>query len=175
MNNSKNKRRSKRRSKRYSNKFGININDKIKSGGSGDIYILNLGPKKYILKYIREDGITSGSVTNEVEIQNIAASLGIAPKILTYGKDFIIMDYINGINLYDYRTKYPQNKYIIEKINKAYDKLHHANILHNDAVPGNILIDNNNKVYIIDYGTSEYNKNNDNYFKYEKFNDDFFE
>lgn len=94
-------------------------------------------------------------------IQQMASEAEIAPKVLTYTKDYIIMEYIDGITVEQYLEQCESDQdieLIYDIILNAIDKLHSLNIKHNDLMTSNIIITKNGKIMIIDYGSSEYNE-----------------
>jgi len=72
---------------------------------------------------------------------------------------FIVMEYFPGKSLKDFmkqngRLDYRQKILIILQIAEALAAIHAAHICHRDIKPGNVLIDNNQKVKLIDFGTA---------------------
>jgi predicted Ser/Thr protein kinase len=98
-------------------------------------------------------------IHNEIKIQKLASELRIAPKILSYTDDYIIMEYINGSTLDKYLNGDKGHKYetIKKKLQGTIDKMHKYGIKHNDLIGPNIMIDTNGKIYIIDFGMATYN------------------
>jgi predicted Ser/Thr protein kinase len=98
------------------------------------------GNKRFIVKYLTVDN-DKKNIKNEIINQNIAAKIGIAPKILTYTDDYILMDFIDGITVEQYLQKYENSDKLIRKILEALSKLHEKNIIHRDVHLGNFIID----------------------------------
>jgi serine/threonine protein kinase len=98
-------------------------------------------------------------IHNEIKIQKLASELRIAPKILSYTDDYIIMEYIHGSTLDKYLKGDKGHKYetIKKKLQGTIDKMHKYGIKHNDLIGPNIMIDTNGKIYIIDFGMATYN------------------
>ncbi len=71
----------------------------------------------------------------------------------------ILLEYIDGFNLLDYQLKYDldnNQKYsIILKILNTVKSAHMRGIIHRDIKPTNVMIDIDNNVKIIDFGTSK--------------------
>jgi predicted Ser/Thr protein kinase len=151
------------------------LGPKIGSGKQGDIYEFYLNGKKFIIKINNPVRGRAVPVNNEreVAIQQLAASKGIAPKVLTYTKDYIVMEPVDGITVEQYLFEGGDIDLIIDQIDKAVDKLHSVGIRHNDLLPSNIMITrkgNTFKIYIIDYGSSDY----DPEFTDDDYEDDYF-
>ncbi len=66
------------------------------------------------------------------------------------------MEYIDGIGLRQYCTEYFSDHAsiinVLSQIASALDYAHSQQILHRDIKPGNILVDNNGVVKILDFG-----------------------
>lgn len=71
----------------------------------------------------------------------------------------ILMDYIDGRNLTDFLAENPSEKLrlrVMEQVLSTIAYVHHANIIHNDIKPENILVTRaNNDVKLIDFGLSD--------------------
>ncbi len=130
-------------------------------GAYGKVYEACMGKDcKYALKITRiRDGYTN---TIEPEISKIAGDINIGPKVYDYGDcknlttntKWILMDKIIGKRLSE---TYPYDSNIIKmSLEKYYKLFKQAGILQNDLKGDNILIDNFNNVYIIDYGEADY-------------------
>lgn len=77
----------------------------------------------------------------------------------------IVTEYINGETLDN--IKYLDLNYgiklkIIKEIGNVLEYMHVNNMIHRDLKPGNILIDNNNNIYLIDYGIAKICSNKKN-------------
>jgi serine/threonine-protein kinase len=72
------------------------------------------------------------------------------------GSWFLVMEYIDGIGLRQYCTEYFSDHAsiinVLSQIASALDYAHSQQILHRDIKPGNILVDNNGVVKILDFG-----------------------
>jgi serine/threonine protein kinase len=146
---------------RNRNRFGISLGKLVGHGKQGSVYEFLNGPKKYLIKINDKNSIVD--IRKEVFIQKMAIDIGVAPKILSFTKDYIVMEYIDGLTVEELLEIGPLSKKIIDKIYDTIDKLHSIGIIHNDLMPSNIMItlDSNDNIIIkiIDYGSSEYNKN----------------
>ena len=85
-------------------------------------------------------------------------------KILDYFEDenyiFIVMEYINGGNLYSFikkrmKLKEKMAKYIFKQIISAINYIHKHNIVHKDIKLENILLDINHGIKICDFGIAK--------------------
>lgn len=77
------------------------------------------------------------------------------------GTVYYVMDYINGRSLHDIVKEggpLPEKEAIwyILQVCKALEYVHAHNILHLDIKPGNIMIDQNGKAILIDFGASKH-------------------
>lgn len=105
---------------------------------------------EYIIKLRNND---------EVKTQQLATEYGLAPKIIEFGDEYIIMEKINGFTfarllpLYVRQHKFEQLNSIVCNIVLANQKLIELGISHGDLHSSNILIDpaQNDRIYIIDY------------------------
>lgn len=70
---------------------------------------------------------------------------------------YILMEYIDGLDLVDWFRKNPSNEQIfnlIKQLLEALKYIHEKNIVHSDINPNNIIINNYEIPYIIDFGIS---------------------
>ena len=75
---------------------------------------------------------------------------------------FIVMEYVEGITLKTYIEKKGQLNYkeaisIAIQVARGIEAAHHNNIVHRDIKPQNIIIDNDGKAHLIDFGISRIN------------------
>ena len=108
--------------------------------------------------YLKENGnvLKMGNIgINEVKIQNKAYELGIAPKIFSSGPGYIEMEFIKGLVIEEYLKKININREsIMAKVSNAENLLYNNGIDHRDFTGENIMITDDEKVIIIDYGSS---------------------
>lgn len=93
------------------------------------------------------------SQKNEAYFQSKAAELGLSPKVISTGKNQIVMERANGVvaSYFDKKTQ----AMIAEKTIDALKELHKIGIAHNDVHPGNVFYDTaTKKVQLIDFGNS---------------------
>lgn len=140
---------------------------KIASGGMGEIYLaedLKLN-RQVALKVLSDEfaseDVWKKQIINEaraaakIEHQNIVT---IHEIIEEYQTPVIVMEYIQGKTLDEvlHDRNLPVEKIIdiIKQICSALERLHKNNIIHRDIKSSNIVIDDQGKVCIIDFGLS---------------------
>ena len=125
-------------------------------------------PKFMRSKFTVENQIKE--LRNEIAIQQIAASAGIAPKILSYTDEYIVMQYIKGQTLNNFIKSHSKHEVteIMKKTQRLIDTMHGLGIKHNDLHGENILV-YQRRPYIIDFGMSEHSPN----FKQKDFENDY--
>ena len=76
------------------------------------------------------------------------------------GTAYLAMEYIRGINLDDYLQNkdvplsFQQAWKMLEPVAEALEKIHKMGIIHRDLNPGNLMIEENGTVKIIDFGSA---------------------
>lgn len=148
-------------------------NSKIKNlqcigeGADAEVYYFNLPQKAYILndiflnqgeyviKILKTQKPNHPPRYSEEEINRLKkySKYGIIPKIYYIDKNSIIMKYIKGITLKEFRKKYPE--YPLTDIRNRIIELENiwwkiGKFTHSDLHDGNILITKDLKVYLID-------------------------
>lgn len=128
------------------------------------IYIKNIRllPNEYILKIFKQ-------TLSEKQLEYFAklSNLKLIPEVFILNPVFLIMQYIEGITLFEYfrnKTKFKTNltKFeIYEKIKNLINKYHSFNLAHDDLNVSNILISKDN-VFFIDPGIILIGKNIEN-------------
>ena len=76
---------------------------------------------------------------------------GIAPRVLSDGKSDVVMEFIEGENLFQCRQKAPNNSKIYYTLKKAVIKLHSLGISHGEIRLGNIIISDKEDVLLVDF------------------------
>ncbi len=69
---------------------------KIFEGNRGEIFLLNYFGKKAVLKRFK---VADARVQKEAKILSLLAPFAIAPKLYEAGRDYIVMEYLEGISL----------------------------------------------------------------------------
>lgn len=70
-----------------------------------------------------------------------------------YFTGYIVMEFIEGLEIDSYLEKYPENiNNIFEQVIDGFVYLEEKSILHRDIRPANIMVDNEHNVKIIDFG-----------------------
>lgn len=156
----------------YINFDEIQFLDKVGEGGFGEVFLgkwngVKVAIKKLSVKHFKNRENISKFI-NEINIisslrhPNIVLYIGASIDCDNY---YMITEYLPGGSLFDYIRK---GKGFIEKeqISIAYEMavavlyLHSRSIVHCDLKSSNILIDNNQKVKIGDFGLSQFLKDN---------------
>ena len=127
---------------------------KVRVIGKGKTGIVVLLDEKRVIKIRRSDS-PKESLEIEAKIQSLA--FPVAPKVYNYGKNFIIMDYIEGEHLSDTR----KNKNILIDLLLKAKELEDKKIEHKELARPykNVIATENDKVYIIDYDSASIKEN----------------
>jgi RIO-like serine/threonine protein kinase len=142
--------------------FTVKNSDKLKSGEYILKLLLTVTPySKYQIEYLKK-----------------LSKYGLIPKIYYIDRYYCVMKYINGKSLDFFIKNSNEDKLNLILLNLAYiiNIWHDLGFVHGDLVDGNILIADNNKIYLIDpdiHNTLFFSKNIDvNYFmlKYSQIN-----
>ena len=114
------------------------------------------------INYILKESFSSDEIEmlkNEVSNLNILKRIDCVSKLIKYkfssDENYLICEYVEGRNFkslseYDIKEKVKYYKMLLE----AVKKIHNNKIIHCDLKPNNIIIDKNNNIKIIDFGTS---------------------
>ena len=150
--------------------------DSVGSGGFGQVYLaLKDGDKNaYILKTLKKECITKDNIKSFQKEIDILEELTKEPKcdyipnLYAYDKQntpYYVIDFISKGNLYYYLERHnydlPERyaKLIFKKIVKGILFCHNRNICHLDIKPLNIIFDKKFNPIIIDFGLSDFIKN----------------
>lgn len=140
-----------------------NITPMTNSTSSKKIYIDKNNPN-VIVKVIPDSSISSAQ--NEIAIHTIAATLGFTPPIhynyWTDGNTYLGMTKINGMTLADFYganiRDIPDS--IWKQVHNIIQTLYNNGIEYIDITPYNFMIDNNEKIWIIDFEHAKQIKQN---------------
>ncbi|WP_238883098.1 serine/threonine-protein kinase [Clostridium sp. YIM B02551] len=146
------------------------------NGGMGTVYLckdINSG-EFYAIKEIKEDNEFKIDAVSEVNMLNRLKHSGIPRVTDTFSTDgnlYMVEDYIDGWTLKEYLTEKGMVEaeeacHIILELCDIIGYLHSFNppIIYRDLKPTNIMITKDEKVLLIDFGTTKdykYNKNSD--------------
>jgi serine/threonine-protein kinase len=146
------------------------IKEQIGQGGMGVVFRAerteDTFDQQVAIKFIRHNQATKTNIERFKREQHILAGLshsGIAQLydggISAEGFPYIIMEYVNGVPLNEYCAQHHTTikeritlfKQVLEAVRYAYENL----IIHRDLKPGNILVDSNGEIKILDFGISK--------------------
>ena len=126
-------------------------------GKDANVYLVRSSKGKlYARKQFRKNK-NINAIKREVDMQKIAASVHLAPKVIEYNlnKKYIIMQALDK-NLFDLMKK--KNGKISQKYQKEmlkiFKTLDQIGIFHKDPSPLNFMFDSKDDLYIIDFGMS---------------------
>jgi serine/threonine protein kinase len=147
--------------------------EKLGTGGFGTTYLISDAGSKYVLKVLHNTAPKAIELfKQEAEVLKKLAHPGI-PKV-KYPSPFtylpqgsssplhcLIMDYIEGQNLYDYLKKRnfqpisePAALLWLRQLVVILHVVHRANYFHRDIKPENIMLGTDGKLVLIDFGTA---------------------
>lgn len=144
------------------------IIEKLGAGGMGEVYLADDKKlkRKVALKFLPERLISDPDLKARFNREAQATAALSHPNIATIyaieeidDKMFIVMQYIAGESLSDLISKGPisidKALEITIQICQGLSKAHGAGVVHRDIKPANILIDNDGKVKIVDFGLAK--------------------
>ena len=155
------------------------IIDDIGEGGFGKTFkVFNIENNEiYVIKKIPLKDKDLEQIQKEAEILSSIHNENIVKYFESFTDNeyfYIVMEYCQGLDLKKYINKYKKEKgnkrmdpniiykYIID-ICKGLKEIHSNNIIHRDIKPDNLLITENNKIKICDFGISKQLGPNNNY------------
>ena len=146
----------------------------IGNGGFGKVWkVIHINSKKeYCIKTINKRDIIEQKLINQLN-KEISIMYEInhphSIKLINHFEDentiYMIMEYASNGNLYSYMKKNKLNNEMISQflrdIISIIKYLHSLNIIHRDIKPENLLLDNNLRIKLCDYGWATHLKNNE--------------
>ena len=144
----------------------------VSSGYHGNIYLVYEEEYKIIKYYIdKELGLKELKILNNLNHPNL---LKIKEFFYYNNKLYLVQDYYSKGNLYSRSLKNPiskieYNKWIYQ-LNSILEYLHQNNICHNDLKLNNILLNDDDDIILIDFGsalinTKKFESDNKNFIK----------
>lgn len=136
-------------------------------GGMGDVYeALDVGlNRKVALKVIRGElnGVRPGLVERFIQEARLAAKLSKHPHIVSVheadvadGRHYIAMELIQGRTFSEWRRKNApalrQQIKVLRTVALAVHYAHQHGVLHRDLKPGNVLVDDQQRAFVTDFG-----------------------
>lgn len=141
------------------------IRDKLGSGGMGDVYLAQDTKldRKVALKFLpaamwnqkeaQERLIREAKAASQLDHPNVVTIYGIEE---FDGRPFIIMAHVRGIPLNEYCTStHRATGELIDlavQMAEGLEHAHEAGVIHRDLKPSNILVDEQGRVRILDFG-----------------------
>lgn len=130
-----------------------------------DLYIRDIDKKNIVKRYptknrkkedvFKRNFISEGTILKILDLECVPKYI---EEFNENGTNYIVMEYIEGIDLKEWsrqnKTETKKKFEILEKIAMSLEEIHEKGIIHRDIKPSNILIDNKNRVYLIDFGSS---------------------
>ena len=150
----------------------------LKKIGQGTFGVVMLAIHKITNEKVAIKILDKEKITQKTDISRVKKEIEILKKLRhnnivhlynvidTLSNIFLIMEYSNGIELFDYITKNKCVKeseacYFYQQIISGIEYLGKLNITHRDIKPENLLVSNDKKIKIVDFGLSNTYKNNE--------------
>jgi len=112
-------------------------------------------PKSYRIENI-DSALRRSRTKKEEKVLKQAKELGIPVPEVHNSKDkfVVLMDYIDGVRLRDRIEEKTAGNKELKIVGTWIAKLHDASLVHGDLTTSNILMTNDNKLFLIDFGLS---------------------
>lgn len=136
------------------------ITNELKVLGKGTVGIVVKGVwrNKLVAIKVRRVDANREELSREAFILSLVNRLGIGPRLYTYSKDFLIMEYVKGVPIYQYLNECDvrEARKIILEILRQCRELDRAGIDHGELsrADKHIYITKEGKVYLIDFETA---------------------
>jgi serine/threonine protein kinase/tetratricopeptide (TPR) repeat protein len=141
------------------------VTAKLGEGGMGEVYLAEDTKldRKIALKFLPES-LSHDTVARERLLREAKAASKLShSNIVTIhaveqseGHDFIAMEYVDGRPLDEYLQEKPRTineiLRVAVQLARGLDQAHKAGVVHRDLKPGNIFIDREDRVRILDFG-----------------------
>ncbi len=114
--------------------------------------------KTYFIKQVRKkEDCFIKLLQREVECYSLLKEYDFLPRIYRYNLEagYIVYAYIDGITFKEFRGNLVQKLEIFCRVLEIVEVLHRKGLVHCDLKPSNIMIDKENKVYLIDYANTK--------------------
>lgn len=146
----------------YINKTGYHTVKRIKAGHGVNVLVVKApSDERFVLKYVatgepkfREVFLNEFTIYQLLEGNEAFCRI----KYLNLKKQIALLEYINGAGLYDMITNTPPSLSgklkIIRHILEAYAFLHRKNIIHGDIHPGQIIVNEDLTIKLLDFGNA---------------------
>jgi len=117
--------------------------------------------KSYLLKDI-DLQLRKSRTSRECKMLTVARSLGVpTPAVysVNLNKHMILMDFISGTQFKQLAGDIPRSNLISlsRELGKLIALLHEGDVVHGDPTTSNIIVDENSRMWIVDFGLSEMN------------------
>lgn len=147
--------------------YGYTVVRQINQGGMGAIYLANDGLSDVAIKVLFFTG--KDKLAHAKDEAKLIRGLSNHPNIINVyaykehnGYPFIIMEYFNGVNLWEYvvegtdkRLKLQEFLSLSLQLISALEYAHKHKVIHRDIHPGNVMISREGIVKLLDFGLAE--------------------
>nr|WP_157200699.1 protein kinase [Methanocaldococcus fervens] len=143
---------------------GVEIIDVLGKGHRGVVLKGIYNNKEVAIKIPRTDS-PKNTIENEAKILKYLENYNIAPKVYKYGRDYLIMEFIDGEELKSAVEKLDKNRLlkVVEDILKITLKLDMLGIEHKEIQGGRHFLVTDKKTYIIDFDKAKEKKTTRNF------------
>ena len=134
----------------------------VKINRSGKEFILKIRPQKPYLIPERDQFLRSSRISRESKTLTLARTFGV-PTPTIYSIDLnsctIMMDFIEGSTLKEIANKVGQEEliHLCNTFGQLIAVLHQGHVVHGDPTTSNVIVDNDSKLWLIDFGLADFN------------------